>query len=77
MIRTVITPDNTSIHLAIPESYIGKQVEVLLYTVDEVADIKPVIPKKMSDFKGIITVAEADQLQEYVKQSRAEWERNF
>lgn len=35
MIRTVITPVNTDLHIAIPSHYVGKQIEVLLYTTDE------------------------------------------
>ena len=35
MIRTVVTPTDTDLHIAIPKDYVGKQVEVLLYTTDE------------------------------------------
>ncbi len=35
MIRTVVTPKDTDLHIAIPSDYVGKQVEVLLYTTDE------------------------------------------
>ena len=40
MIRTIITPLNTDLHLSIPQDYIGKQIEVLLYTTDEVKEDK-------------------------------------
>ena len=35
MIRTVLTPLNTDLHLLIPEDYVGKQIEILLFSVDE------------------------------------------
>jgi len=35
MIRTLITPDKQDVSIHIPESYIGKQIEILLYAVDE------------------------------------------
>jgi hypothetical protein len=35
MVRTLITPDNTSISLEIPASFIGKQVEVIAFTVND------------------------------------------
>ncbi len=37
MIRTVITPDQNVVHLSftIPESYIGKEVEVIAFRTDE------------------------------------------
>ena len=28
MIRTVVTPKNTDLHLLIPKDYVGKQIEV-------------------------------------------------
>lgn len=77
MIKTIITPSDTKLHLSIPESYVGKQIEVLLYTTEEAEKVEKITPKKMSDFKGILTGTEAEALQEYVKQSRAEWNQNF
>lgn len=35
MVRTVITPQQQNISITVPENYIGKQIEVLLYAVDE------------------------------------------
>ncbi|SEJ77136.1 hypothetical protein SAMN05216327_11943 [Dyadobacter sp. SG02] len=35
MIRTLITPENTSISLEVPASFIGKQVEVIAFTLSE------------------------------------------
>ncbi len=76
MIRTTIIPTDTDIHLSIPENYVGKEIEVMYYPVDELTQTK--IPaKKMADFKQILTVEEADNLQDYVKKSREEWNRNF
>lgn len=31
MVRTVITPDNRDLSIHIPEDYVGRQIEVLLY----------------------------------------------
>ncbi len=76
MIRTTIIPTDTDIHLSIPENYVGKEIEVMYYPVDELTQTK--IPaKKMADFKQILTVEESDNLQDYVKKSREEWNRNF
>ena len=41
MIRTVVTPKDTDLHIAIPSDYVGKQVEVLLYTTDEPMQLPP------------------------------------
>ena len=35
MIRTVIIPDKTTFSLTIPEAYIGRNVEIILFAVDE------------------------------------------
>ena len=35
MIRTVITPDNKVFPLSIPDNYIGRQVEVIVFALDE------------------------------------------
>ncbi len=35
MIRTVIKPENQSITINLPEDFIGKQVEVIVFTVEE------------------------------------------
>jgi len=37
MIKTLITPENTNISLEIPASFIGKQVEIIAFTVDELS----------------------------------------
>ena len=76
MIRTTIIPDNTDIHLSIPEEYVGKEIEVMYYPVSELTEPR-VSEKKMSDFKQILTSEEANNLQEYVKKSREEWNRDF
>jgi hypothetical protein len=35
MIRTTITPQNTDLHITIPQEYVGKELELLVYTIDE------------------------------------------
>lgn len=35
MIRTVVIPDKTIFPLTIPEDYIGRNVEIILFAVDE------------------------------------------
>ena len=35
MIRTVVKPDNQDISIKLPKSFIGKQVEVIAFTIDE------------------------------------------
>jgi hypothetical protein len=35
MVRTVVTADKNTVIVSIPEAYIGKQVEVIAFTLDE------------------------------------------
>jgi len=72
MIRTVITPENKDVHILIPDDYIGRKLEVLLFAADEPTDIAPEKVSTMAGYKGILTPKEAEQLQEYVKKSREE-----
>ena len=76
MTKTVITPENNSILLTIPKEYVGKKIEVLMYAVDELSENSQQ-PKTMSLYKGLLTPEEAEDLQEYVKQSREEWDKNI
>lgn len=39
MIRTVIKPENQNITISLPENFIGKQVEVIAFTVEEAEEI--------------------------------------
>ncbi|QCO32045.1 hypothetical protein E4414_02220 [Leptospira interrogans] len=72
MIRARITPQNTDLHLSIPEGYVGKNIEVLLYAVDEIKEE----PKKnvtMKDFRGTLSKESAEKLQDKIKKERDEW----
>lgn len=78
MIRTVLIPDNTDVHLSIPNDYVGRKIEVMCYPLDElVEENESEPPKSMASFKGLLSAEEADQLQEYVKKSREEWDRDI
>ena len=83
MIKTVVIPQNNQLQLTIPNSYIGKEIEVFLYAKDELveeiekAEDKPVKVNNMARFREILTFEEANQLQEYVKKSREEWDRDI
>ena len=72
MIRTIITPVDTSITLSVPENYIGKEIEVLIFDTDEIKDNeKPII--KPSSLRGGLSKESAEKMQQYIQQSRDEW----
>jgi len=77
MQKTVITPNKSTYSLPIPAHYIGKTLEVLLYSRDEFFENKVSNNKKPSDFFCTLGVTEGEKFQEYVVNSRLEWERNI
>ena len=79
MIRTLITPEKQDVSIHIPESYIGKQVEVLLYAVDELTHQDISEKKKPSDFRGALNLTD-DQykdFQNHLNEIRDEWNRDI
>jgi hypothetical protein len=77
MIRSLITPQTTDIHIAIPDEYIGKKVEVLVFTYDEPNEAPESMPNVMSQFWGVISEDTTREMHKHVAQSRAEWERDI
>jgi len=75
MVRTVITPVQTDIHLSIPENYIGKKVEITFFALDELMEKQS--KKTLGDFLGLLSDDEYVQLKEYTQQARNEWDRDF
>ena len=72
MIRTSMIPQHTDILLSIPSKYIGKKIEVLLYSVEEIIEESPQ-KVTMSDFWGKLSDESAKKLHETVNEMRNEW----
>lgn len=52
MIRTVLVPDNHRVTLFVPDKYIGREVEVLVFASDEIVlDVE--LPVKATTFDSI------------------------
>lgn len=77
MVKTVVIPSKGNISIDVPEDYIGKQVEVLLYTLDEV-EAATTTPTKAGKFRGALnlTNAQYQDFQQHAKDLRNEWERD-
>lgn len=74
MIRTIVTPENTELHLSLPVDYVGKQIEVLVYKSDEINQEKPLINNGAS-LRGTLQLS-SDQYKnfnQYLSDSRNEW----
>ncbi len=81
MIRTVVTPEtvNLQLNVSIPQNYVGKKVEILLYVSDEVKEEPAHLKKKLkpSDYAGILSTKDAEVLLKHVEKSRNDRERNI
>lgn len=76
MTKIIITPQNNTYTLAIPNKYIGKKIEIVVHELEEVAEEKVVTPKKMklSDrFRGVFSAEDAKSFNEHTQQMRTEW----
>lgn len=76
MIRTTLIPSNNNIVLVVPESYVGKKIEVLIFDTEEVNQPAEVVsvPLKPSQLRGFLSKNTADAMQQHVEQSRNEWD---
>lgn len=75
MVRTIITPSNTDVHLSIEKEYVGKTIEITYLALDELEQ-KPATENTMADFWNTISDDSAQKLHDNVKQMRSEWEKD-
>lgn len=76
MIHTQLVPDSNNISVAIPDNYIGKKVEIILFSEDEMegnGDIKGEIKR----YKGMLSKERALEMQKFAVDIRKEWDREF
>lgn len=78
MVRTILTPVKKTIQLDIPESFVGKKIEIIAFEIDE-ANEKPAILEKgiMEQFWGFMSNETTADLQKKIIQSRREWDNNI
>ena len=74
MVRTVVIPERNNVLLSMPDSYIGKTVEITFLALDELS-----LPsqKTIGDFVGLLSPDDYQQLKNHTQLARSEWDRNF
>jgi hypothetical protein len=75
MIKTIIIPKDNHIDLIVPDNYIGKEIEILLYSKEEVTSEKST--KSMKDFWGKLSDITSNDLQKQVVEGRNEWQNKY
>lgn len=80
MIRTHIIPRSNNVQLTVPDNYIGKKVEVIVFTEEEekLEEAKSK-PGNISQFKGKLKLSKEqyEDFQQHLKDIRNEWDREF
>jgi hypothetical protein len=76
MVRTIITPLDTDVHISIEKEYVGKAIEITYLALDELAQ-KPAPKKSIADFWNTISDETAGKLHDNVQKMRGEWERDI
>lgn len=76
MIKTIITPLNNTVQLSIPSKYIGKEIEVLVYSKDELVE-ENTTKGNAARFKGLLTPEDANKYNQHLNQVRNEWNRDI
>jgi hypothetical protein len=71
MVRTIIIPKNTDVQFTIPKEYVGKEIEITILALDQLAASKP-INLTMADFWNTMSDDTAKILHKDVEQSRNE-----
>lgn len=76
MIRTTLIPSNNNIVLTVPESYVGKKIEVRIFDVEEVGPAGEIAgsPLKPSQLRGFLSKETAETMQQHIEQSRNQWD---
>ena len=77
MLHTTLVPSQAVVELALPNHFVGKKVEFLIYVSDEIERLKPTKPSNASQFKGILNAEEAKSFNQYLTNVRQEWDRNI
>ena len=54
MLRTIIKPSSQKINLSIPDEYIGKEVEILVFPVNNMADSEDRQTRKQKAFQNFM-----------------------
>ncbi len=77
MIRTTIIPKQTNLEITIPQDYVGKQLEVFLYSIDEISNTEqPTETNNKLRGKLKLTEQQYKDFNANVEEARHGWNRN-
>jgi len=73
MASTVIIPRKSKVSVSVPQSYIGKQVEVFFTLKEENNKPKPAMPLSEM-FRGVFSKQDAESFIKHTQTLRNEWD---
>ena len=77
MVRSLLTPQSKEIQISIPDSYVGKKVEVIVFACDEPEVTTEKVTNVMAQFWGVISEDTTEAMHQHVAESRMEWGRDI
>jgi hypothetical protein len=57
MVRIVLTPEEQNISIKLPENFIGREVEVIAFIIDDTLDMERETDKTLTHYASEITLA--------------------
>jgi FtsZ-binding cell division protein ZapB len=79
MIKTHLTPKEQNISITLPQDYVGKEIEVLVYAVDELKEKDTVVlPKqKLSELAGALSKETTQEMLNHLENGRNDWDERL
>lgn len=80
MIRAIVSTTNNQLIVPIPDSLVGRQLEVIAFAIDEpvAAGKTASSASKLSDrFAGKLSAAVTEDLNSQLERTRQEWQERF
>ncbi|MBA2563478.1 MAG: hypothetical protein H0V14_11320 [Chitinophagaceae bacterium] len=76
MVRTRLIPESNRMIVTIPDNYVGKNVEVIVFAADDMQELQLHQKGNISKYKGSLSKKKADDLNRFAVQIRKEWSRD-
>jgi hypothetical protein len=74
MVRKRLIPESSNIVVTIPENYVGKNVEVIVFADEDMLETLQQ-RKNIAQFKGALSTERGIEFHEFAKEIRTEWDR--
>jgi len=75
MVRTILKANKNDLTITLPDSLVGKLIEVIAFEINDAAadEIKP---KKIkpSQMRGFLSKTSSESMHDHINQSRSEWD---